>query len=62
MSEWIAVGNRLPDEHQDVLVYYRQPSAAFEGLHYITQSSYYNERFETDLVTHWMPIIAPPTE
>ncbi|ETK19273.1 hypothetical protein H097_10452 [Pseudomonas sp. FH4] len=63
MSDWIKVEDRLPDEHQDCLVYYHQPSISFPNLHYMTESSFYNGRFEIPKqVSHWQPLPAPPTE
>ena len=59
-TEWVAVEDKLPEEHEDVLVYYHQPSKHFDNLFYITQSSYYDEKFETENVTHWMPLLSNP--
>ena len=60
---WVAVEDRLPEEHQDVMVYYysNRKSKFFPNLQFMKQSSYYNGRFECDEeVTHWGELPEPP--
>jgi len=55
-EQWIDVNENLPEEHQDVLVYYyfNKKSYHFPDSQFIKESSYYNGRFECDEeVTHW---------
>jgi len=62
MSEWINVEDRLPEEHEDVLVYYyhNRKSKYFPECRYITESGFYKGRFELEKeITHWMPLHAP---
>ena len=65
MSEWISVKDRLPDEHQDVLVYYygNRSSFHFPLVRYMKESSYYDGCFECEEeVTHWTILPEPPKE
>lgn len=60
---WRSVENELPEEHEDVLVYYygNKDSKHFPELQFIKQTSFYNERFECDEeVTHWTKLPEPP--
>ncbi len=44
MSEWISVEDRLPEEHQSILVYYylNKKSKHFPLRRYMTESAFYN--------------------
>jgi hypothetical protein len=63
---WIKIEDRLPEEHQDILVYYNPHSFHFPDARYMTQSSFYDNEFEMindrHEVTHWQPLPEPPTE
>lgn len=61
--QWVSIDDRLPNEHQDILVYYygNKNSEHFPELQFIKQSSFYNNEFECDEdVTHWAILPDPP--
>jgi len=62
--EWISVEDRLPEEHQSILVYYylNKKSKHFPLRRYMTESAFYNGEFENNDVTHWMPLLKLPKE
>ena len=52
--EWVSVEDRLPDEHQDVIVYFCYRSKEYLNLRFMKQTSFYNDEFECiEEVTHW---------
>lgn len=63
VSEWISVNDRLPSEHQDVLVYYygNRNSIHFPNSQFMKQSSFYDNKFECgEEVTHWRSLPDAP--
>ena len=63
VMHWVAVEDELPNEHQDVMVYYygNRKSKHFPDLQFMKQSSFYNDRFECEEeVTHWAELPEPP--
>jgi len=60
---WRSVEEQLPEEHEDVLVYYygNRDSKFCRECRYIKQSCYYDGEFECEEeVTHWAKIPDPP--
>jgi hypothetical protein len=63
VMHWVAVEDRLPNEHEDVMVYCygNRKSKHFPNLQFMKQSSFYNGEFEcTEDVTHWAELPEPP--
>jgi hypothetical protein len=63
VMHWVAVEEKLPNEHQDVMVYYygNKNSKHFPNLQFMKQSSFYNDEFEcTEEVTHWAELPETP--
>lgn len=60
---WVNCDNP-PEEHTDILIRYNPHSKQFPDVRYITQSSYYNNEYETLKPEHeageWMPLPANP--
>ena len=62
MSEWISVNERLPEEHQRILIY------TDKGL--VIAAHLFDGDWRCDVgtwiigkhTTHWMPLPAPPKE
>lgn len=63
MSEWISVKDRLPEKQCDYLVTDGDACmlAAFRIRNY-EWDFYRNDFWDSDLVTHWMPLPQPPKE
>jgi hypothetical protein len=60
MTEWIGVKERLPEDDGVVLVYaHRCRRLAFFAFNTEWRSVYTNDRI--DGVTHWAPLLDPPT-
>ena len=62
-GEWISVEDKLPNEHQDIIVYYygNKNSKYFPSSQFMKQSSFYNDEFEcNEEVTHWKTLSTPP--
>jgi 8-oxo-dGTP pyrophosphatase MutT (NUDIX family) len=63
VPKWISVEERLPDDSQDVLVFFVYGVAPITGI----DVDSYNHRAKRwvnidDAVTHWMPLPDPPKE
>jgi hypothetical protein len=60
---WVAIDDRLPKEHEDVLVYYyfNKVSRHFPESQFMMQTSFYDGKFECkEEVTHWAALPEPP--
>ena len=60
---WRSVKDELPEEHEDVLVYFygNKDSKHFPECRYMKQSCFYNGAFECEEeVTHWAELPEPP--
>jgi hypothetical protein len=62
--DWISVSEKLPEEHEDVLVYYysNRDTLYFPNARYMKETSFYKGKFECDEeVSHWSLLPDPPT-
>jgi len=63
--KWIKPEEQLPEEHEDILVYYYSNinSLHFPTARYIKETSFYEGEFEcNEVVTHWAKMPVLPTD
>ena len=64
---WINVKERLPEDHEEVLVYIPGESCIDIAVHRTLLKGYAywscsDDAYDNDEVTHWMPVPEPPKE
>lgn len=61
---WIPVTERLPDNHDDVIVFSRQGDSSAIGLAYRIRNRWHcpYDPYIGEYVTHWMPLPESPEE
>lgn len=65
---WVPVGERLPEEKHEVLIYYtyKTNQNSYEGIAFLHKKLWYSDdgktTFTHEEVTHWMPIPPLPSE
>ena len=64
MSEWISVKDRLPDEHESVLISRNNiPKWVPPMIAFCLNGEFFQDVMEPPLkATHWMPLPEPPPE
>lgn len=59
-GDWIAVSDRLPADEQEVLVFVDTAYNSERRMYQIMMQTYCEGEWETQDVTHWQPLPAPP--
>jgi hypothetical protein len=62
MSKWISVKDRLPEVLESVLILYAPTNEARNDYRMECWNWPENPVYETQFVTHWMPLPEPPKE